>query len=574
MTLHWTGQPFVDAGLAALLACTRVQRLGDLTVADLEEACYELEGILLSDAALGVGLEKSFAQGVLSQVFPNSELVNTSNWKKGLEGVRQKYRRALRADLERAKRAMTGSPPDRVCIVCGEIRPADSFIALRRDHFPLLSGAVNFYPGLTYGVELCGVCKLALRFVPLSVFRGGDRGRLWFLHCPAEPVARRIAQRFGREHFRRLIAAGEAVNFYGDWRTAGNGGVVLRLLCRLLREFGQELRTLYQRGVPAVAYVFSNVNKGGYVEGVPIPTAVLDFLQSLHLESVDAFDRFERELLAVEPSLPKNETQQRTRFVANVAGRIIRAEPIVGSCLVALSDGSCRLLGGWLAHRVYLQEVIGMNEAVLALLERTGIALAQHERAKQLVSRLERARPPEIRAVFLDMVREGLLSARELAALLPPNEPAHAQLVRDVTLGIVYEWQRAQEAGEPFPRLTMTTGQLDPDETIERVASIAQRLVASLPNRTRWIVDLMAARRRAQIRASYLRALRSGAIRLDDFLFLAPLGQPGLAWVLRDYLLAFLFEYDREAVPEDVEIAEGEEAGDEATVTIVGLLEA
>jgi len=120
----------------------------------------------------------------------------------------------------------------------------------------------------------------------------------------------------------------------------------------------------------------------------------------------------------------------------------------------------------------------------------------------------------------------------------------------------------------------MTTGQLDPDETIERVASIAQRLVASLPNRTRWIVDLMAARRRAQIRASYLRALRSGAIRLDDFLFLAPLGQPGLAWVLRDYLLAFLFEYDREAVPEDVEIAEGEEAGDEATVTIVGLLEA
>lgn len=574
MSLHWTGQPFVDAGLAALLACTRVQRLEDLTVADLEEACEELEGILLSDPALGVGLEKSFAKGALSQVFPNSELVNPSNWGKGAEGIREKYRAALRADLERAKQALTGESADRVCLVCGEPRPGESFVPLRRDHFPLLSGAVNFYPGLTYGVELCGVCRLALRFVPLSVLRAGERGRLWFLHCPAEAVARRIAQRFGREHFRRLISAGEVVDFYGDWRTAGNGGVVLRLLCRLLREFGQELRTLYQRGVPAVAYVFSNDNRGGYVEGVPVPTSVLDFLQSLYLESVDAFDQFERELLAVEPGLPKNETQQRTRFVANVAERMIRAEPIVGSCLVTLSDGSCRLLGGWLAHRIYLQEVIGMNEAVLALLERTGIALAQHERSKQLVSRLERARTADIRSVFLDMVREGLLSARELAALLPPNEPAHAQLVRDVTLGIVYEWQRAQEAGEPFPRLTMTTGQLDPDETIERVASIAQRLVASLPNRTRWIVDLMAARRRAQIRASYLRALRSGAIRLDDFLFLAPLGQPGLAWVLRDYLLAFLFEYDREAVPEDVEIAEGEEAGDEATVTIVGLLEA
>jgi len=574
MSLHWTGQPFVDAGLAALLACTRVHRLDNLTAEDLEEACQELEDMLLSDQTLGIGLEKSFAKSTLSQVFPNSELVNPSNWGKGAEGIREKYRAALRADLERAKRAIAGAPPERVCLVCGAARPANSFVALRRDHFPLLSGAVNFYPGLSYGVELCGICRLALRFVPLSVLRAGDRGRLWFLHCPAEAVARRIAQRFGREHFKRLISAGEGVDFYGDWRTAGNGGVVLRLLCRLLHDFGTELRTVYQRGVPAVAYVFSNDNRGGYIEGVPVPTAVLDFLQSLYLESPNAFKQFEQELLAVEPGLAKNEAQQRERFVAHVAGRIIRAEPIIGLCRIPLPDGSSRLFGGWIAHRIYLQEVIGMNEAVLALLERTGIALAQHERAKQLVGRLERARPADIRAVFLDMVREGLLTAKELAALLPPNEPAHAQLVRDVTLGIVYEWQRAQEAGEPFPQLPPAIRQLTPDETIERIANIAERLVASLPNRTRWIVDLMATRRTAQMRATYLRALRSGALGLDDFLFLVPLGQPGQAWVLRDYLLAFLFEYDREAVPEDVEIAEGEETGNGTEVTIAEPMEA
>jgi|GEM_PF-3935333 len=44
MTLHWTGQPFVDAGLAALLACTRVQRLEDLSATDFEDACRERRG--------------------------------------------------------------------------------------------------------------------------------------------------------------------------------------------------------------------------------------------------------------------------------------------------------------------------------------------------------------------------------------------------------------------------------------------------------------------------------------------------------------------------------------------------
>lgn len=560
MSLHWTGQPFVDAGLAALLAASGANRLSDVTATHLDIAVRELERILLSDQALGIGLEESFAQSTLSQVFPNSELVNASNWSKGPEGVRAKYRTALKEDLARAKEALHAERGDRLCGICGELRPSAGFVMLRRDRFPLLSGAVNFYPGFVYGVALCGLCALALRFSVASLLRVG--GQLWFLHCPSDIVAARIAQEYGWGHFRRLIAANQPLDFYGDWRTSGNSGAILSLLCQLLRKFSSQLRTIYQHGIPTVAYVFSNDNRGGYVVGIPVPTSILDFLQSLYLESVDAFDQFERELLRVDPGKDKREQAQRDRFVATIADRIVRAEPIVGASLVEQ-----RLLGGWIAHRTYLREVNGMNEAVLALLERTGIALAQHERGKKLMGRLERAPARDVRAVLLDLVREGVLSGRELAALLPPNEPTSAQIVRDVLLAVVYEYQRCDEVGESFPRLAGGWAIPEPDEVVRRLERIAADLIRTLPNRRQWIADLMTARKTAQIRATYLRALRSGAMSLVDFLFLVPLGDVTQAWVLRDYLLAFLFELGREAVPTDIELVEGEEgATDEVSV--------
>jgi hypothetical protein len=58
----WTGHPFVDAGLSAIAAVVGVKRLEDLKVEHLEKAAKELEHILLSDQALGIGVERAFRQ--------------------------------------------------------------------------------------------------------------------------------------------------------------------------------------------------------------------------------------------------------------------------------------------------------------------------------------------------------------------------------------------------------------------------------------------------------------------------------------------------------------------------------
>jgi CRISPR-associated protein Cst1 len=156
-SIHWTGHPFVDVGLAALATAAQVERLEAITGETLDQAVRKLEQVLLSDQSLGVGVEKSFARGPVSQVFPNSELVNPSNWKGKTAGekvssVRTKFHEAIVTDLQRACRCMEHSDSREVCSACGELRPIEAMVMMRKDKMPLLEGMVNFYPAFAYGV--------------------------------------------------------------------------------------------------------------------------------------------------------------------------------------------------------------------------------------------------------------------------------------------------------------------------------------------------------------------------------------------------------------------------------------
>lgn len=558
--IHWTGHPFVDAGLAALAAIAKVQRLEDLTPRHLQTAVRELERILLSDQAMGIGVGKAFSgpKKALRQVFPNSELDNHSNWKgktaeEKAESVRRKFRAALASELRKAQQCLQVTGGDEVCFTCGGRRPAEAMETRRKDRMPLLAGIVNFYPAFAYGVRICGLCALAVRFLPMAVMRTGAQNRLWFLHTQALPIATAIARTYGWEHFDRLIAANEALDFSTSWETAGDAGTVLYLLCELLERFGDQVRAMYQSPLPTTAYVFSNDNQGGFVQALPVPNDLLRFLAKLQLESKHAFQRFWRELLQVPGGLSEKERRNRIGFVQSIAQRLLNGDALVESCL---EPDIPKLHGGWVGHRLYLKEVRGMAIEKLAILERLGIAIAQSDDAKKRLNELQTAQRNELYSVLLRYVRQGWLKYDEFYSLLPPNDYAAAGEVRDIVLAVAYEWQRCQEQGEEFPTLG---GQaiFSPDETLFRLQQIGERLIASLPNLSRWIGQLQTARQAERIRGIYLSAVRSGAMGFGDFVFLAPLGDRQRLWLLRDYLLAFLFDRAREVVPEEEEIAVG-----------------
>jgi CRISPR-associated protein Cst1 len=556
--MHWTGHPFVDAGLAALAAKVGVQRLEDLTPEHLKEAVKALERVLLSDQALGIGVAKAFAKGAMSQLFPNSELVNPSNWKgktaeEKAESVRRKFREALASELQRAQQCLQTTGGEEVCFACGERRPKEAMETRRKDKMPLLEGIVNFYPAFAYGVRICGMCALAVRFLPLSVMRTGAQNRLWFLHTQALAVAAAITRTYGWEHFNRLIAANETLDFFSSWETAGAAGTVLYLLCELLEHFGGQVRAIYQSPLPTTAYIFSNDNRGGFVQALLIPNDLLRFLAKLQLESDSAFQLFWRELLQVSRGLNEKERKARSMLVQTLAQRLLNGDALLGSCL---DHDVPQVHGGWVGHRLYLREVRGMATGKLTILERLGIAIAQSGDAKKHLNELRAAQWNELYDVLLGYVRRSWLKHDEFYSLLPPNDYGAAGEVRDVLLAVAYEWQRSKEQGREFPAL-QEQAKLSSDETLSRLQQIGERLVARLPNLSRWVAQLQTARQTERIRGVYLSAVRSGAMGFADFVFLAPLGDKQSLWLLRDYLLAFLFDRAGAELPQE----EGSTAG-------------
>lgn len=555
VTVHWTGHPFVDAGLAALAAIANVQRLDDLTPMHLQKAVSELERVLLSDQALGINVEQAFARKAMSQLFPNSELVNPSNWRgstseEKAESVRQKVRAAWRTDLQRAEQCLQSEKGEDMCFACGELRPAKAMGTIRKDKMPLLEGIVNFYPAFAHGVRVCGLCALAVRFLPMSVLRTGVYNRLWFLHTETLEVAATVARHYGWQHFHQAIAANVALDFFSAWETAGDAGTVIYLLCELLERFSDQVRSIYRNPLPTTGYLFSNDNRGGFVQALPIPHEMMIFLAKLQIQSAGAYRRFWRELLQIPNGLTNKERGARIGFVQSVAQRLLSSDSIIGECL---DDAGPRLRGGWIGHRLYLQEVRKMATEKLAILERLGLTLAQHEDAKKLVTELRTARWNELHGVLLNYVRQRWLRHDEFYTLLPPNDYSAASQVRDVLLAVIYEWQHCQERGEEFPHLVKETI-LSPDETLVRLQQIGERLITRLPNLSRWVGRLQTARSSDRIRGAYLNAVERAAMSFADFVFLAPLGDSQRLWLLRDYLLAFLFEKAREPLSEGEDV--------------------
>lgn len=191
-----------------------------------------------------------------------------------------------------------------------------------------------------------------------------------------------------------------------------------------------------------------------------------------------------------------------------------------------------------------------MSAEKLAILERLGITIAKSDDAKKLISELLTARWNQLYNVLLYYVRSGWLSSEEFYTLLPPNDYGSAEEVRDILLAVAYEWRRCQENGEEFPVIKeqMT---LCPDEMLSRIQQIGKKLIDCLPNLSRWIGQLQTAHKADSIRGVYLSAVRAGAMSFEDFTFLAPLGDKQRLRLLRDYILAYLFDHAREVMPEE-----------------------
>jgi CRISPR-associated protein Cst1 len=249
--LRWTGHPLVDAGVAALTAFAGKRDPAEVTGEDL--------------AAYAEFAEQHYLGGDLSKtvgiLFTMNSFLNP-NPKLKPDQKRERIRDAVTA--------FEKNPDDATlprCVFCD--RPSRR--VLHRDDIPMILGRtiVNFYPGGTPGLAVCGACQVALHGLTVGAPRISGKALVVSADDPSfltEIVSEWVQQ--ARRYASVEQASGASLTLKNP-RT--------RMVEALLRVQRQAARA--DQPVGLVGYHISNSGQGPGIDVYALPSTVVRFVQ-------------------------------------------------------------------------------------------------------------------------------------------------------------------------------------------------------------------------------------------------------------------------------------------------------
>ena len=248
---YWTGHPFVDAGLTAILLLSNKNRPEELTAEDIRNAI-------------------NFA----------SELYATGEWSSYIHGMIMPNNWALMANPSMSKRRssdkisknlwniLKAEPnEDVICAICGR-NNAYTEREVYRAAFPLLGTGkmLNFFHAADQqGADICAHCIFLAQFMPLSAYR---LPRVMVIHAyPYELML--LLSKEAIDDARRSKLASQARGF----RRPEN------FLFRKIGEITERIeRDEFWESASVTIYYFICNNQNQMLDVIHIPTPVLRFL--------------------------------------------------------------------------------------------------------------------------------------------------------------------------------------------------------------------------------------------------------------------------------------------------------
>lgn len=158
---YWTGHPFVDAGLAAIIVFSEKEKLDELTEKDI---------LLAIEFISGLYSKSEWVKYLHGKLFPNSGLLKSNpsqkkertpkNLSKKIQDLYQLITPVLDSKNNKKSR----------CVICGRREVYKGDFGIYRSVFPLLGtgGMLNFFPsGKREGLDICAHCLFLTQFMPL-----------------------------------------------------------------------------------------------------------------------------------------------------------------------------------------------------------------------------------------------------------------------------------------------------------------------------------------------------------------------------------------------------------------------
>jgi len=171
--LEWTGNPFVDGGIAAMLAHCKKRKPGDITQDDLRVMSELIQQVYVSDKW----------RKTIYSIFLNYPLSQPSY------KTEQMKREKLKEFVELLLDAVEPVGVSGDCIACGRRKVTKR---KNRQHVPMTgsNGALNYFSFTADGADYCDTCAFVVQCSPFTYYACG---KLALLHSNSAKVMRRWA---------------------------------------------------------------------------------------------------------------------------------------------------------------------------------------------------------------------------------------------------------------------------------------------------------------------------------------------------------------------------------------------
>ena len=131
-----------------------------------------------------------------------------------------------------------------------------------------------------------------------------------------------------------------------------------------------------------------------------------------------------------------------------------------------------------------------------------------------------------------------MMTFDEYARLVPPDDRRAAFTARDYLLAAIYEHQ-SSDAFTPWDGEEAPPGDKHP--LVLLAETVGKKLSADADVGKKTASDLAKSGRLADLRGAMLRPVRRGVLSWNDFVNLFPPDRSWVSYLLRDYLLAYLY---------------------------------
>lgn len=375
---NWTGNPWVDAGIAAMIEWRQKASPEYISIEDITDISQYMQDIYLS-----VGWKKS-----LFSVFPNNPITNPAV-KDKKQRLADHYKRLIEGILPMGDKGN--------CIACGR---RDAVSGKNRMEIPLTGyEGSHFFSFKADGADYCNACTFAVQCSPLVYYACG---KLLLLHSGSVKIMRFWAKRCIAEVQKQIATRNYSGCFNEQYANATNA--LFHIMQDIILSYDERW---IEENASIRLYHFTNYNQGADLDIYDLPSPVFRFLAYIR-----PHPKYREWLKVIRKGYGKDVAGKPEGEYRNYKNSVYQAL-LNGSSIVGyfLNNKSKIAIGDWSLLKYYLKEVRKMDEKRIEAIRKLGDEVAEiiktSPNGEKRLGHLERAESyASLRNVLLRLMRD------------------------------------------------------------------------------------------------------------------------------------------------------------------------